>query len=307
MTLLKKPWLHFIVLGVALYWLQGRLFPEPLPVIGPLSAARVDALQQQWIASVGRMPTEAQMAQMIQAELDRDMLFQQALDLELHLYDTVVYQRLLRNMQFLQLAEGKSDQEVYEQALELRLHLGDEVVKRRLIQVMEQLMLAANPPAEPGEEAIREEFIARREELWRPPRYSIEHLYFNREREPEVPEVIAAITEQGMGAEEALAMSSPFLPGYRFMEQTPEQLARQFGTEFVRNLEQAHPQAGQWLGPIRSTYGLHYVFVLAVEPPRDATLEEVRTQLVRDLQSRARASALRESIAQLRREYEVRT
>ena len=83
---------------------------------------------------------------MVAAELDRDMLFQRAIELDLHLYDTVVYQRLLRNMRFLQLGEGKTDQELYEEALSMRLHLGDEVVKRRLIQVMEQLMLAANPP-----------------------------------------------------------------------------------------------------------------------------------------------------------------
>jgi len=306
LTRLNRPWMHFIALGFALFWLQGKLFPEPLPVIGPISSARAEALQQQWLATAGRPPNAAQMERMIDSELERDLLFQHALAMELHLYDTVVYQRLLRNMQFLQLGEGKSDQELYEQALELRLHLGDEVVKRRLIQVMEQLLLAANPPAEPSEEELKAEFAARKEELRRAPRYSIEHLYFSREREPEVPGVVATITEQGLDVKQAREKSSPFLPGYRFVEQSPDQLARHFGAEFVSNLEKAGPQAGQWLGPIRSTYGLHYVFVSAVQPARDATLEEVRPQLMRDLQSRARSAALRESIARLRNRYEVR-
>jgi hypothetical protein len=303
---LNKPWIHFIVLGVLLYYLQGVFFPAPKPVVGPLNAARLEALQQQWFASTGRMPAPEQQARMVAAELDRDMLFQRAIQLELYLYDSVVYQRLLRNMRFLQLAEGKSDQALYEEALEMRLHLGDEVVKRRLIQVMEQLMLAANPPLPIAEAALLAEFQKRREELRRPPRYSIEHLYFNREAEEKIDSVIATISEKNLSAAQAREMSSPFLPGYQFMRQTPDQLARHFGASFVKNLQATDPQPGTWRGPVRSTYGLHYVWVSEVEADRDATLEEVRGQLLRDLESRAKAAALQQSIATMRASFEVR-
>jgi hypothetical protein len=303
---LNKPWMHFIVLGALLYYLQGVFFPEPKPVVGPLNAARLEALQQQWFASTGRLPTPEQQARMVSAELDRDMMFQRAIQLELYLYDSVVYQRLLRNMRFLQLAEGKSDQALYEEALEMRLHLGDEVVKRRLIQVIEQLMLAANPPQPIAESALLAEFKKRREELRRPPRYSIEHLYFNREAEAKIDSVIATISEQNLSAAQAREMSSPFLPGYQFTRQTPDQLARHFGASFVKNLQQTDPQPGTWRGPVRSTYGMHYVWVSEVEADRDATLEEVRGQLLRDLESRAKAEALQQSIATMRESFEVK-
>ena len=143
---LNRPWVHFIVLGSLLFYLQGMFFPEPRPVIGPLSDARVEALSQQWFASIGRPATPEQQSRMVEAELDRDMLFQRAIALKLHLYDTVVYQRLLLNMRFLQMGEGKTEGELYQTALDMRLHLGDEVIKRRMIQVMEQLLLAGNPP-----------------------------------------------------------------------------------------------------------------------------------------------------------------
>ena len=305
LTRLNRPWIHFLVLGAALFWAQGKLFPEPPVVIGPLSEVRIEALQQQWTSTVGRLPSEDQMQRMIVAELDRDMMFQRALELELHLYDTVVYQRLLRNMHFLGLAEGRSDEELYKQALEMRLHLGDEVVKRRLIQIIEQLMLASSPPATATDAEINTEFEKRREELRRPPRYSIEHIYFNRERENEIDTAIAKITEEKLSPEQARELSSPFLPGYRFKRQTPEQLARHFGAAFVVNLEEAGLGAGQWSGPVRSTYGLHYVFVEALEPSRDATLEEVRTILVRDIESRARSAALQDSTERMREDYEV--
>ena len=138
-----------------------------------------------------------------------------------------------------------------------------------------------------------------------PPRYTIEHIYFNRERQPEMESVIATIQERGLGPEEARTLSSPFLPGYRFSRQTPDQLARHFGAAFVMNLEKTGPMAGQWNGPVASTYGQHYVWVSEIEPARDATLEEVRTLLVRDLESRYRAEALQASIAALRENYEV--
>jgi parvulin-like peptidyl-prolyl isomerase len=303
---LNRPWVHFIVLGSLLFYLQGVFFPAPKPVVGPLSAARMDALQQQWVASVGRPPTSAQLASMVEAELDRDMLFQRAIALKLHLYDTVVYQRLLLNMRFLQQGEGMTDDELYQKALDMRLHLGDEVIKRRMVQVMEQLLLAANPPHAPTEAEIAAEFEQRREELRRPPRYSIEHLYFNREHEADAEAVIAKIKEQHLTPAQAREFSSPFLPGYRFTAQTPDQLARHFGAFFVENLQQSNPQAGMWVGPVRSTYGLHYVWVEAVEPAREATLDEVRTQLLRDQESRAKDVALRDSINAMREQFEIR-
>jgi hypothetical protein len=303
---LKRPWVHFIVLGLLLFWLDSTLFPPPKPVIGPLSEARLESLQQQWFSSTGRLPSPEQQQRIVQSELDRDMLFQKALAMNIHLYDTVVYQRLLRNMGFLQLADGKTEREQYEQALDMRLHLGDEVVKRRLIQIMEQLLLAANPPLAPTEEDIKASFEARKQEMHRPPRYSIEHLYFNRQREGDVDEVIATIKQQNLTAQQARSMSSPFLPGYIFNRQTPDQLSRHFGASFVMNFEQATPQTGGWLGPVRSTYGLHYVWVDAIEPERDATLDEVRGQLLRDLELQAKSKALASAIDNLRKDYEVK-
>ncbi|MEH6593156.1 MAG: peptidylprolyl isomerase [Halioglobus sp.] len=165
--------------------------------------------------------------------------------------------------------------------------------------------MASNPPRVPSEEDIAAEFSARKLELRRPPRYSIEHIYFSRDREAEVDKAIATVQEQGLAAREARQLSSPFLPGYEFRRQTPDQLARHFGASFVANLEQGNPLPGQWTGPVRSTYGLHYVWVSALEAARDATLEEVRLQLLRDLESRARAEALQTAIDTLREDYEV--
>ncbi|MEQ9465382.1 MAG: peptidylprolyl isomerase [Haliea sp.] len=305
-VILRRPWLHFLLLGALLFWLQGLLFPTPRPSVGPLSEARVEALLEQWQAATGRRPDGAELQRLLRAELEQDMLFQHALGLNLHRQDPVVYQRLLLNMRFLGLAaEGDTDAELFRRALELRLHLGDEVVRRRLVQVMEQLLLAANPPQPVSETAILETFAARAQELRRPPRYTLLQLYFDRDREPELAAGVARIESEAMAPEAALDLSSPFLLGNTFREQTPDQLGRTFGAVFVSNLLATDPVAGQWHGPLRSTYGWHYVWIENVTPARPAELEEVRPLLQRDLELEARNRALAAAVAGLANDYEL--
>ena len=294
---LNRPWVHFVAIGVLLFWLQGKLFPEPKPVVGPLAKERIEALQQQWFSSVGRPPSEEQLQRMIDAELDRDMMFQRAVEMDMHLYDPVVYQRLLRNMHFLRLGEGKSEEELYEQALEMRLHLGDEVVKRRLIQVMEQVMLASNPPAQPTEEQVAAEFAARKEELRRPPRYSIEHIYFNRDRRGEAALADAerlrarlAAGEEGLDLAE-LGDRLP-LPG-KYSNVPADKVARRFGSTFAERL--ADLPVDRWAGPIESGYGWHLVQVDSRTSERvphfDAITAEVREAWIEDQRDAHKAKA----------------
>lgn len=302
---LNRPWLHFLVLGAALFFLQRWIDPPPKPTVGPLSESRIDNLKRQWFSTTGRMPEEQQLEGMMRAELDREMLFREGLELEIYRHDPVVKQRLIRNMHFLRMGEGKTDEELYQEALRIELHLGDEVVKRRLIQVMEQLLLARRAMPAPTEAEIEAAFVERKQELRRPERYTIEHVYLTREREAERDTVLQTIREQGLNPGQARQMSSPFLPGYRFAAQSPSQLARNFGAAFVLNLEAAGPQPGHWLGPVESTYGFHLVWVESLEPARDAKLDEVRDQLVRDLKLQRRRDTLRKAVLAVREQYEV--
>jgi len=311
---LNKPWLHFVVLGVVFYQLQSALFPAPRLVIGPLSEVRIATLKKQWLTSTGRQPSPEQIAKYVAVELDRDMLLQRAIDLDFHLHDSIVYQRLVRNMKFIQLAENKSDAELFNQAIEMRMHLDDEVVKRRLIQRMEQQLLANAPPRKPSFKEIEAAFIKRKDELRHPPLYSIEHVFFAFERQQEVASVISTITRQDLDVQTARKLGSPFLQGYQFLRQTPGQLARNFGKNFVIGLQEALQKSetaaesggGEWLGPIRSAYGLHYVWLSQFEPARNVELQEVEQQLRVDLEYAANKQALQCAIAAQRLEFDVR-
>jgi hypothetical protein len=305
LKILYRPWLHFLVLGAVLFLFLRWLNPPPRPTVGPLPQARIDNLQREWFSTTGRPPSEAQLARMVEAELDREILFQEALELDIHLFDPVVRQRLVRNMHFLQLAGERDDEALYQDALRMQLHLGDEVVKRRLIQVMEQLLLSRQPPQPVTEADIAQRFAEGREELRRPERYTIDQIYLPRERASEVETVAAEIRQRELDPDTARKFSSPFLPGYRFVAQSPAQLARNFGAAFVMNFQQLNPVSGTWLGPVESTYGFHLVWIESIEAARDARLDEVRDQLQRDLAIERRREALHSAVAQQRADYEV--
>ena len=303
---LNRPWLHFLILGIVFYQVQAIVFPEPKTVIGPLSESAENTLQQQWLIRFGNLPTIKQKTKMIADELDRDLLFQRALELHLYLHDSIVFDQLIRNMRFLDVDTDKSNAELFQVALDMRLHLGDEVVKRRLIERMKKRLLAINPPIAVTETQIAAEFIARKHEFYRSPRYSFAHVFINPQRKAELDFVIKTIQDQRLTARTARYLSSPFMSGYEFQAQTTEQLTRNFGALFMSDLSKLGPVVGQWYGPIRSSFGWHYLWISAIEQGRDARLDEVTRQLRYSLEVSARERALQTAMAALRSEYEVR-
>lgn len=305
MTLLRKPGLHFVLIGTLLFLLQGYLFPEPKPSVGPLQDTQLESLRRQWFATTARMPNDAQLAAMVRAELDREILFREALALNLYRIDPIVQQRMVRNMRFLKMDQGRDDATLFREALRMELHLGDEVVKRRLIQLMEQILLAQQPPVPVTETDLVAEFEVQSENLVAPARYSLQQVFLSRERGDEAEALLEKFREENIGPEEALEFSSPFLPGYRFASQSGSQLARQFGAAFVDNMKALDPHVGAWTGPVQSTYGVHLLWLDAMEAERPQTLAEVSDRLRRELEHQRRQAALDAAIAVVRERYEV--
>ena len=95
------------------------------------------------------------------------------------------------------------------------------------------------------------------------------------------------------------------MSGYTFERQTPKQLVGYFGEGFVNELIKRGSITGQKIGPIRSIYGFHYVWISATEAEKQASFEEVKHQIHRELQAITKQEALKQAIATLSAEYEV--
>jgi parvulin-like peptidyl-prolyl isomerase len=88
------------------------------------------------------------------------------------------------------------------------------------------------------------------------------------------------------------------------MTRTPADLvARDFGAVFAAALEKV--PVGEWVGPIDSSFGAHYVRVSDRTPAAAPELAAVRDRVVREWENERRTSSRSDSYQKLRSQYTV--
>lgn len=289
--MLKKPWLHFLVLGLCLFMAGRWAFPVPKPVLGPPNKARLQAMIENYGQFSRDEISPALLSRFVDAELRDELLFREALQRDLQYRDAAIEQRIIRNMRFLDADTQADDATLVEQGYALRLPLTDEVIRRRLVQIMERLIVASARIAPPTSDEIAARYQRDISSWLEPPLYSFSHVFLSVERVGEMPDLIAKVEADEMSSEQARALGAPFLSGYDFKLQSAEQMSRVFGAVFAEQLTALDPVPGDWVGPITSAFGQHYVFIAAVQPERTMPLEEVSLKiegaLVREAEERA--------------------
>lgn len=306
MMWIKRPGLHFVLLGLALYLLQIWLFPPPKPILGPPASTRLALMVDQFVTLTGHQPSAEDRERFVDVILREDLLFNEALQRNLQYRDPAVQQRLLRNMRFLEPESEASDVELLQRAYDLRLELSDEVVRRRLVQVMEQWLVAVAGLQPPDQAAIEAAFNARTEQWVHPDRYSIAQVFIPESNLDRVESIVASIEAESLDPIAARQLGYPFLAGFEFDLYSPDQLARTFGYAFVDHFEALPKTVGSWLSPVYSDFGAHILFLRAYEPSQPMTLDEVRPRLARDLVVEAEQRVIAEAVEQLLKRYEVR-
>ena len=303
--MIKKPWLQFALLGALLFFISGQLFPEPKPVLGPPNAERLAAMAENYARFARSEPDAELRARFVDAELRDELLFREAIRRDLQYRDAAVEQRIIRNMRFLDAQTDASDEELIKQGYALRLHLTDEVIRRRLVQIMERLIVATTPSAEPTAEDVQARYEADLQSWQEPARYSLSHVFLPADRAGEMTDLMARVIGEQLTADEARLLGAPFLSGYRFNRQSPDQLTRVFGAVFAEELEALEPAPDSWVGPVSSAFGVHYVYVERREPPRTLSVDEVRERIVRDLERESEEERVAQWVAEVMANYEV--
>jgi hypothetical protein len=303
---MRNPWLQFLLIGLALYWVGQVAFPEPRPVLGPPNPERLAALAENYLKFSGTPVGDAQRDRFVDAELRDELLFREAIKRELYLGDVAVEQRLIRNMRFLDSQTDASDQALLVQAYALKLHLTDEVVRRRMVQIMERLIVAFASLPPPDPETIADRYQQSLDQWEEPARYSFSHVFLPLERLQEMPALIEQVQRDQLDARTARHLGGPFLSGYDFRLQSSDQIARVFGVDFAERFATIDREGGDWVGPIESVFGLHYVWVEQVVPARLQALEAVSERIVNDLIRENEARAIEEWVESTMSRYEVR-
>jgi hypothetical protein len=138
-------------------------------------------------------------------------------------------------------------------------------------------------------------------------RYSFRHVFLDPDRHrdrlsEEQDAVRKALAEMSEGTDPA-EIGDRFLLGQSFSDMPANELSRLFGEDFAGQLARIPP--GSWHGPLRSSYGVHFVRVTSGEQGRLPSLDEARPMLLREWSEQQRVKANTEAFARLRSRYHV--
>ena len=252
-----RKWLHFVVLGSLLYVgvFLTRVDP-PLPLLPQPTDAEIATMRANWLKRVNSFPNQIEMRELLRDWTDRELLFREALRLNLYMTDTLIWRRLIRNLKFV--GKEGSESSLLREALQLGLHEIDPVIKKRLLQTMEDRARATVPM--PEEKILRQAYEQRLEHEFTRARRSFSHVFYSHDKHAK--EAMRRITKNFKcsldAIESNLGEMYPAAPK-KVPLSTEQQIAKNFGTGFADEIMTVSLQ--KCAGPINSAYGVHWVYV----------------------------------------------
>ncbi len=246
---LKEPLLHFLLLGALLFGLYSLVNPEEASIADNrivVSAGDIERLSANWANKRIRLPTEAELAMLVDSYIREE-----------------VY---------------------YREALALGLDQNDTILRRRMVQKMEFLTNDLADLSQPDEAALNQYFLTNSGKYELPARISFTHIYFSFDKHGErifddAGKALDEIRLSDVPVSRAPDMGDSFMLPYDFDAEDSFEIARIFGQDFAQRIVQI--EAGTWQGPIESGYGLHLVWInkkVEARLPKLATvIDKVRT------------------------------
>jgi hypothetical protein len=160
-------------------------------------------------------------------------------------------------------APSTTDAERAAAAVELGLHRGDLVARRIMVDSARRLIRSVALLQEPPADRVEAYLAAHRRQLEEPGRVRLSLVSINAFRWDDsaarAREVAARIETEGLGLDEALALSDPGLVEPHLPALTEQALATRMGADFARRAV-ALPEGG-WSEPVESRHGHHLVWV----------------------------------------------
>ena len=298
-----RPLFSFLLIGAALFTADRawRSDAPAAPIV--VSSEHLEEIRARVLARTGRLPDAAQLAALIEADVEEELLYREARVRGFDRGDPVVFRRLVQNMRFAGADAEESDAGLYAEALDLGMDRSDPVVRRRLVQRLRLAIEARTLASPPTESELRGLFDARRDRYVAPARVRLAQRFFpvphaGAPDAPQAERALAALRSRGAGPEDAADVGAPFLHAALQPLQTRDELERRFGAVFAERVFAL--EVGLWTGPVPSSYGVHLVFVIERVEAAQLSFEQVRDEVRSELLMSRRTEALSDALAALR-------
>jgi PPIC-type PPIASE domain len=265
--LLGEPMLHFLLIGVALFAAyRWSDRGQPTGRRIVITQGVVDDLVTQHRAARGREPSTTELT---------------------HLIESYVHDEIL-----------------YREGVTLGLDRDDIVVKRRVRQKIEVMAEEEAATGTPTDADLSRYLAANRTRFVQPAILTFEQVFLG--PSPSGPDVVkaVAVTRRAMRkGVDPRELGKPSLLPYRMMQTPADLVARDFGPSFATALEKV--SIGEWVGPIDSSFGAHYVRVSDRTPAAVPQLADVHDEVVREWENERRERARNDAYVRMRRAFEV--
>lgn len=304
-TLARHPAAHFLALGAAIFLVTRWIGPAEAPSSAGQTVV-VDAaeIRARYQAAHGRPPAGDETAVLIEGAVVDEILYREAIARGFDTADAVVERRLVQNMRFLDDGDEKDASLLLRQAHALGLRDGDPVIRRRLIQRMRSALADESGLLPPSPAEVTTYFDRHREQFAEPAQVRLSQIAFlSPDAEHRAKAVLAALERTGAPSDAAAAYGDPFISGAKLPLQSERGLAKIFGPDLAR--EVLSLPVGRWSGPLRSTYGVHLVWVHERQAARVPPLAAVAHAVRRRLEAEREEAAVRAAIAGLRDTYRI--
>ena len=267
----REPLLHFLGIGALLFRLfnwKGAGGPGSSRIV--ITPGQIDAMVASFTRTWQRPPTERELKGLVDDYVREEMATREAMAVGLDRDDTIIRRRLRQKLEFV--AEDTID---------------------------------ATPPTETDLQAW---FTAHAETFRTEPEVAFRQVYLNPERhgaslDADARALVARLEGAAGAAADVTTLGDSLMLPQDVTRSTRADVARQFGDGFADAVLKA--ETGRWVGPLRSGYGLHFVWVRERHEGRAPALAEVRPMVEREFTSARRTRELNAMYERMLQRYQV--
>ncbi len=316
--ILRAPTFHFLLMGSLLFGAKQmgeRYFANEHPKVEDeivIRKSQIEELKDEIKVQTGLEPKALQIQAAIEKAIDDEVLYRQALHLNLDKTNAGVRHRLIQIARFVSNDSSLSDQAAYRKALDLGLDRSDPVVRRQLITQMK--LIAAKVPntrenAKLSAEQIQKFYEENKTKYEKPERVSFTHIYLSRDKRGKQAQIEASRLLKDLQSKQIQPplqnnLGDLFLMGNLFSNSNFSLVQRYFGSDFATQIFKL--ERGKWQGPIASTYGWHLVWIDDFKGAQLSPLGEVINQLEGNLLQERESMRLKEALKTMRSHYKIR-
>lgn len=292
-TLLFRFFLSGCLIFVAVTWLHAN---KP-PVI------EINLSELRKLLEEHKSADPDQLSALVKTHVDQLILYNEGIRLGLARRDPLIFDRILKNMNFATDQLQPETASLFAQARQLGMLETDIVIRRRVIQLTQQRLRERKAVGAPTVVQLNQYIGDHVEQFTKPQRWSFRQLYFDPVKHPQtfaemVQEVAATLA---LGGDVPDGDASPLPNNIR--QATIGQIAQQFGDQFAESISQAPVQ--KWHGPIKSVIGRHFVYVQLIRPPRLYTVNEAYNRAYLGWLEQAKTDNYQDQLALLRQQYRI--